>query len=219
MPIRPLLAVVAVLVAGAAVAATITASGKALTQERQARDFAALALAIPAQVEIVQGAQERLSITADDTVLPQIESVVERGTLRLRWREGTRVRNAKIRVSLQVKALESIVISGSGAVRAPALATPRLALHVTGSGEVQLGGKADALEVRISGSGDVRAGHLAAQRACVSISGSGDATVAPRETLRVRIAGSGDVGYYGDPRVEKSVSGSGSVRRLGATPS
>jgi hypothetical protein len=33
------------------------------------------------------------------------------------------------------------------------------------------------------------------------------------------VAGSGDIRYYGDPTVERSVVGSGSVCRLGAAPS
>jgi hypothetical protein len=40
-----------------------------------------------------------------------------------------------------------------------------------------------------------------------------------RETLGASIAGSGDVRYYGDPKVERAVAGSGSVKRLGPVPS
>lgn len=37
--------------------------------------------------------------------------------------------------------------------------------------------------------------------------------------LAVSVAGSGDIRYYGDPLAERSVLGSGKVRRLGAAPS
>jgi hypothetical protein len=214
-----LLAAGCALAALAVLAAAITGSGKATTQSRQVQGFSGLGLSIPAIVEVGQAAHERLTITADDNVLPLIESVVEGGVLKLRLREGTQLRRATIRVSLQVKALESISISGSGEVRAPALSGPRLRLSIAGSGDARVGGKAEALDVRISGSGNVDAARLAAQRAAVSVSGSGDATVSARESLKVRIAGSGDVRYYGDPKVEKSVAGSGSLRRLGAAPS
>ena len=214
-----LLAASCALAAVAAVAAAITGSGKAVTQSRQVHDFRGLGLSIPAIVEVTQGPHERLAITADDNVLPLIENVVEGGVLKLRLREGTRLQRATIRVSLQVKALESISISGSGEVRAPALSGENLRLDIAGSGDARLGGKAQALDVRISGSGNVDAAKLTAQRAAVSVSGSGDAVVSARESLNVRIAGSGDVRYYGDPRVQKSVAGSGSLRRLGAAPS
>lgn len=214
-----LLAAGCALAAAVAFAAAVTGSGKPITQTRQLKDINGLGLSIPAIVEVGQGSQERLTITADDNVLPLIESVVQGGVLKLRLREGTRLQRATIRVSLQVRTLESISISGSGEVRAPALSGAKLRLDIAGSGDARLGGKAEALDVRLSGSGNVDAAKLAAQRAAVSVSGSGDATVSARESLNVRIAGSGDVRYYGDPKVEKSVAGSGSVRRLGAAPS
>ena len=207
------------LCASAAVAETISGSGRTVAQDRPARDFSGISIGIPARVEVVQGDSEGLRISADDNVLPVIESVVERGVLRLRLREGVRLREAKIRVAVNVRTLQSIGISGSADVHAPSLTAAKLGLSISGSGDMEVGGKADEVEVRISGSGDVKAAKLAAQRASVSISGSGDAIVWAREALRVRVAGSGDVAYYGDPQVRKSVAGSGSVRRLGATPS
>jgi hypothetical protein len=39
-----------------------------------------------------------------------------------------------------------------------------------------------------------------------------------REALSVRVAGSGDIRYYGDPTLEKTIVGSGSVKRLGGAP-
>jgi hypothetical protein len=214
-----MLAALAAWTAAAATAATITASGNLVTQERPARGIHGVSVAISAQVEVVQGANEGVRITADDNVLPVLQSVVEGGVLKLRWAEDTQIRRANIRVTVTAKSIESIAIRGSAQVRAAAVSTPRLALEISGSGDAQVAGRADSLEVRISGSGDVKAARLAAQRATVAISGSGDATLWAREALRVRVAGSGDVAYYGDPKLEKTIAGSGSVRRLGATPS
>ena len=207
------------LCASAAVAETISGSGRTVAQDRPARDFSGISIGIPARVEVVQGSAEGVRISADDNVLPAIETVVERGVLRMRLREGVQLRKATIRVTVNARSVESIGISGSADVHAPSLTTARLGLSISGSGDMRVGGKADEVDVRISGSGDVKAAQLATQRASVSISGSGDATVWAREALRVRVAGSGDVAYYGDPQVQKSVAGSGSVRRLGATPS
>ena len=205
--------------AGSAFAATLSGSGTTVTEDREARNFTGISIGIPARVEVVQGSAEGVRISADDNVLPVIESVVERGVLKLRLREGVQLRKATIRVTVNARAVESIGISGSADVRAAALTTQRLGLSISGSGDMLLDGKAEEVDVRISGAGDVKIGRLAAQRASVSISGSGDATVWAREKLSVRVAGSGDVRYYGDPALEKRISGAGSVRRLGATPS
>jgi hypothetical protein len=44
-------------------------------------------------------------------------------------------------------------------------------------------------------------------------------TVNAKTIESLAVAGSGDIRYYGDPTVERSVVGSGSVCRLGAAPS
>jgi len=48
----------------------------------------------------------------------------------------------------------------------------------------------------------------------IKISGSGNCTIKALETLKARVAGSGDVRYSGDPRVDTSISGSGTVKKL-----
>jgi hypothetical protein len=207
--------------AAGALAATLTGSGRAATEDRAVAGFTGIALSIPGRVEVVQGATEGIRVTADDNVLPEIESGVEGGILKLRFRQRfTSVNNARIHVIVNAKTLESLAVAGSGDIHAPALTAPRLAINVAGSGgvKVKVAGRVEALDVSIAGSGDLDAGKLDTQRAKVSIAGSGDAVVWARQALTVSVVGSGDIRYYGDPAVEKHVVGSGSVRRLGAAP-
>lgn len=216
-----LFAAALLLAAPLALAETVTGSGQAATDNRSVAGFHGVSLSIPGRLEIVQGEGEKLSITADDNVLPLIETAVERGELRIRFRERSflNVRTkTPIRMTLTARALDAIAVAGSGDVQAPALNARDLKVAIAGSGDVTLGGKAQGLSVHIAGSGDVKAGRLEAQSAQVHIAGSGDATVWARDTLKVSVSGSGDVRYYGDPSVQHSVAGSGSVRRVGATP-
>lgn len=199
LPILAAAAAALVALAAPAGAETVTGSGRPATQSREAKGFNAVELAIPGKMEIVQGNKEGVTLTADDNLLNEIETVVERDALRIRFRRGVNARtHAPIRVTLHAKTLESIALAGSG--------------------DVHLGGKAESLHVRISGSGDVRAGKFETQRAQVSIAGSGGVTLWAKQSLDVSVAGSGDVRYYGDPAVAKKIAGSGSVRRAGATP-
>lgn len=218
---RTLLLALALLCAPLAHAETITGSGRPATESRDARSFRGVALSVPGRVDLVQGAAESVSLTADDNVLPLIETVVEDGVLQIRFRDRRRVdvrTRTPIRIEVKARAVESIAVAGSGDVVASALSTPALKVSLSGSGHVQLAGKAERLDAQLSGSGGMKAKDFQAQRGNISLSGSGDAVVWARSSLRVSIAGSGDVGYYGDPAVEKSVAGSGAVRRLGAAP-
>ena len=192
----------------------ITGSGQTLTQQREVSGFTGVALSVPGRLEIVQGAAEGVTLTADDNVVPEIETVVD-----VRLRKGTNVRTrTRISITVKARAIQSIAVAGSGDVIAPSLDSPELKVHVAGSGDVQLGGRAGTLEVRIAGSGDVDAGRFDTQHARVSVAGSGDATVWARKSLEVRVSGSGDVRYFGDPDVRQKIAGSGSVRRKGASP-
>lgn len=207
--------------AATASAENLTGSGTPATESRDAAGVRSVSLSVPGKLEIVPGDSEKLTVTADDNVLPALETVVDRGELRIRFRDHRHMNlrlKTPLRMTLTARSIEAISLAGSGDVVANALDAKKLALSIAGSGNITLGGKAQSLEVQISGSGDVRAGKLAAQSASVSIAGSGDATVSPRDSLHVSIAGSGDVRYYGDPSVQRSVMGSGSVRRVGATP-
>lgn len=197
----------------------ITGSGRAMTQQREVSGFSGIALSLPGRLEIVQGAAEGVTITADDNVLPEIETVVERGVLHLRFRQNTGVTTrTRIAITVKARSIESIAVAGSGDVIAPSLDSPELTVRLAGSGDVKVGGRAESLQVRISGSGDVDAGRFDTQRAKVSVAGSGDATVWARKTLEVSVSGSGEVRYFGDPEVRKKVAGSGTVRRKGASP-
>lgn len=197
----------------------ITGSGRPVTQERAVTGFKGIALSLPGRLEIVQGAAEGVTLTADDNVAPEIETVVERGVLHVRFRQSTSVTTrTRIAITVKARSIESIAVAGSGDVIAPSLDSPELTVRLAGSGDVKLGGRAESLQVRISGSGDVDAGRFDAQRAKVSVAGSGDATVWARKTLEVSLSGSGDVRYFGDPEVRQKVAGSGSVRRKGAAP-
>ena len=217
----PFLAALLVLAAPFAAAETVTGTGTAATETREVRGFHSVGLSVPGKLEIVPGDAEKLTLSGDDNILPLIETVVDRGELRIRFKERGSINirtRTPLRMTLTAKALDQLAIAGSGDIVANSLDAKSMKVSISGSGNVTLAGKASELEVHISGSGDVKAGKLASQAARVSIAGSGDATVWARETLKVSVAGSGDVRYYGDPAVQRSVAGSGSVKRVGAAP-
>ena len=211
----------ALLASPLALAADITGSGKAISATQPVSGFHAISISVPGRVDVAQGSTESLMLTADDNVAPLIETVVEEGVLRIRFRERGRLNvhpRTPIRISVGAKALEGISVAGSSEVHAQALATAKLKVSIAGSGDVSLSGRAESFEASVAGSGNIKAASLDTRASRITIAGSGDALVWARARLKASIAGSGDVRYYGDPVLEKSVAGSGSVRRLGAAP-
>ena len=219
-----LLCLAACLVAPLATAETIVGSGRLVAETRDVTPFTGISLSISGHVEVTQGDKEGLTVTADDNVLPLIETVVERNRLVIRWKDrkgnSTLTINGGPRIAVSVRNLESIAIGGSGELRAAALKTGNLQVSIGGSGNVQIAAlTATDVSVSIGGSGDLSvAGRTDSLSA--SIAGSGEVKASRLEAGRVKvsIAGSGDVKYYGDPAVSRSVVGSGSIKRLGPAP-
>lgn len=222
----------------AAHAATI-GSGKAATETREASGFAVITLRGGIDLVVRQGAREAVQVSADDNLLPLLQTTVEGSgesrTLAVQWARGENIRTrTKAVVTVVVVKLTALASSGSGDMVVEALKTPALALSIsgssdaklsgldtaqlrvaiTGSGDVQASGKAPKLSVSIAGSGDVRTGELAADDVSISIAGSGNASVRANKTLAVSIAGSGDVEYAGAATItNRRIAGSGSVRQ------
>lgn len=220
--------------------ARVSGSGNIKTESRSVSGFTGISLSLPANAEIVQGGSEGIVIETDDNILPLIETVVDNGSLKIRFKErNMSVSTKTFKITINVKTIDNLSVAGSGDLRAAKLQVAKLKTSIAGSGNVQItsldadtltisiagsgdfsaGGKASVVEGKVAGSGNMKIGALAANSVKLSIAGSGDATVWAKDTLTVSVAGSGDVKYYGDARVSQSVAGSGSVKRLGSAPS
>lgn len=82
-----------------------------------------------------------------------------------------------------------------------------------GSGNIViLGGRVLGQGLTVRGSGKYTAGSLRATEARVELSGSGNATVRAKDKILAKIAGDGNLLYFGQPEVEKQITGSGEVK-------
>lgn len=218
-------------------AADLTGSGRSATETRSLAGFQAIALGGDMDLVVRQGPQQTVQVTADDNLLPLLETVVQSGgqgdTLQVRWKKGSHGVHPRSRalVTVVVPKLTALSAAGAGEIRLEQFNAPLLKLSLAGSGDAKLlgltagelgitiagsgdvggNGSAATLKITIAGSGDVRLAEMTADDVSVSIAGSGDAAVNASKTLNVSIAGSGDVTYTGKPAVKSRVAGSGSV--------
>jgi Putative auto-transporter adhesin, head GIN domain len=229
---------VTAVVAGAACTATIgrrdgpMGSGRVVADTRAVTGFSAIDLRGVGQLMVTLSDQEGLTVEAEDNLLPQITSTVSGDTLILNLEAGRPTRPIVYRVAArQITALST---SGAGDVEAPGLTGPRLRTSQSGAGSIRLerlsaqllesslsgagsldaDGTASRLVVNQTGAGNVAARDLAVQDADLTMSGAGNATVRVSNTLQVRLTGAGNVEYLGNPRVESSVTGGGTVRPI-----
>jgi len=218
---------------------SVEGSGKIVKQDRVAKDFRALQIAVSGKVELKQGTQEGVWIETDDNIQAMLEVVVEGNTLKIRSKDKNAYPKTRtLNIVVNFKNMDDIALEGSGSIKSDKLQSTDLKLRVGGSGDLDIADlKADSLRVSIGGSGSFSASgnvpqvsgsiggsgeldmaKLAAKDVRISIGGSGKASTWASDNLNVSIGGSGNVNYYGDPRVTKSIGGSGSVNRKGSAP-
>jgi hypothetical protein len=192
----------------------VTGSGTVKSETRPAADFSRIALSGVGHLTVKQTDRESLTVTAEDNILPHLESKVEDGTLTLKVADNVNLSPSKpITYTVEVKSLEGLSLSGAGTAEATGLDGKQLTVTVSGTGNVTLAGKAEELTVTLSGAGTFKGEGFAVKRAAVRSSGVGHAVVNASEELTASVSGVGNIEYLGDPKVKSSVSGVGKVRK------
>ncbi|MEL4308886.1 head GIN domain-containing protein [Joostella sp. CR20] len=215
----------------------IKGNGNVTTVERNTDDYDAIGVAGSFDVELVAGTEGKITITAEENLIPHIETEVKQGSLQIKTEKGYSLnpsRNNTILITVPFESIDAVSLAGSGDVITKStikaedfksslagsgdltldIEANNIKSHLAGSGDVVLRGSTTNFDCSLSGSGDISAKQLKAVNVEVGISGSGDVDVHCDGELKVRVSGSGDVEYYGNPTKEDSkVSGSGDVSR------
>ena len=192
----------------------IHGSGAAKTEARAVGSFSKIDLSGAPDVEVTVGPAASVAVTADDNLLPLIETTVDGETLKIDSKHSYST-SIGVTVKITVPSLHGVLVTGSGDIHAAGLKEGELEASVTGSGDITLSGNVDRLRAHIVGSGDLRAGDLAAKNVSVGVTGSGDAAVRATEQLDASVTGSGNVRYAGNPtKVGRNVTGSGDIGPL-----
>ncbi len=214
------------------------ASGIAIQDEvRSVAGFDALSNSGSIQVEVSFGEKESVRLEGDEKAVRVIETVVEGGTLQIRYKKDSWTKGrvpGGVKAYVTAKRLTALSQSGSGSITVSgALAAKEVNAALSGSGRITFTSKAEVCNVSISGSGRVKAegtaaksnisisgsgqfdgGDLRSRSASAKVSGSGNITIHADERLDATISGSGNVSYSGDAQTNVQTSGSGRVRKI-----
>ena len=181
-------------------------------------------------LRIATGEDFTISLEGDDEAKEGVRFIFEDGALSV-LRDGDFWNsNRRATITVTMPAPRHLVLAGSGAIYADALArraevtiagsgkvetmsvdVETLDVNVAGSGSYRASGKAEELDLSIAGSGDARLDGLTVGKADVSIAGSGDTVFASDGSVEVRIMGSGNVTVRGEARCRVRSFGSGTL--------
>lgn len=192
----------------------VRGSGNVVSEEREVSGFSAVTLAGVGRLVIDQSGSESLTITADDNLLPYIETSVRGNSLLISIRNNTTFDDvSELTYQLTVNDLDRLQLDGGGDVAINNLQAVDWSLELNGAGRITVSGEVSRQTVAINGAGSYEAAELKSQEATIEHSGAGTAVVQVSDLLDVTISGIGSVEYIGDPEVREEVSGLGTVRR------
>jgi hypothetical protein len=209
-------------------------SGKIISVDRSVNVFSGIQNEGSFKVVLVNRPAYALTLHGEDNILPEIETSVTNGILRIRYRRtNVNPSHAEIIVTVAAPEINQLIVRGSGEIVSEDIWTsPSLFMNVGGSGTIRLNensahtkanvsgsgnillrGKTITGSYIISGSGSIRAFDLVHDQAEGNISGSGRCEINVTQELQAVISGSGSVIYKGNPDVKSTISGSGKVTR------
>lgn len=210
---------------------TIDGSGTLTEETRPISGVTAVRLSMPGTLHIEIGPSESLRLSAEDNLLPYIQTESRAGELDIHTQSNVNLRpSLPIDYFLTVQSLDTLHVSSSGDVEAPALTATHFDVGISSSGSITiegllaetlrvdisssgslaiLGGGVQRQEVSISSSGAYAAKDLESQQASIRLSSSGSATVRAVESLEADLSSSGNVFFLGSPQLRVDTSSSG----------
>jgi hypothetical protein len=210
----------------------ISGSGVPMTDERDVSGFERIDVEGFGSVVVYVGEGEYVSVEGDDNIVPDVQTIVRGGTLRVTFARGNYDPELPLEIAVGVRMLEGVSISGavdfeagtlraqtfdlaiSGAASAAirSIDVAELEATVSGAGDCVIeDGRVDALTVSASGAGSFQAFGVECRTAEVTASGAGDVGITVGEELDATASGAGSVIYQGSPTIRKHTSGGGSV--------
>ncbi len=210
----------------------VRGNGNIITQTMTFDGYKGVEINGDIDVELVEGTEGEITITADSNLYEFLDVIKERENLIVRFKKGYNLQPSKtIKIIVPVEEISKLGIAGSGSINASTiLKTENLKLSIAGSGDIKASIEVNEINASIAGSGDIRVSGIArksnvsiagsgdykgealkVKEGSVKIAGSGDVKIDAEDYLTVEIAGSGDVRYKGNPQTKLRTSGSGSA--------
>ncbi|MEY3239138.1 MAG: hypothetical protein RIR11_576 [Bacteroidota bacterium] len=211
----------------------ITGTGATTEDIRDLSAFTGVVSYIAGDIEWKAGEKYAVQVFAPSDILPYLTTHVDGDILRIKTSQKVKYQS-KVKIVVTSPELQLIDMNGSGNFMASSSINSRilkidlsgsgqvdiqnmdvgdLRATLSGSGNIDLGGRAKQASLTLTGSGNFDAKNLNAENAKVDISGSGNASCGVEKSLNADISGSGNIRYIGNPQVNVSKSGSGTVEK------
>ena len=174
-------------------------------------DFDRVELTGPVNLRITQGAEQEVTVEAENELFSAMDHEVKNGTLEIGFEGNVRCFETShgVWVNITVPDLERIKASGQGEIISQGdIMLDRLEFNSSGSYNLSLSGEVDEMTVDVSGIIEATNFDLITSKTFIDISGSADLEVNCTDVLDLKVSGSAVVKYKGSPQITQDISGS-----------
>ncbi len=208
------------LLLGACHFAGVQGSGRIISESRTVTDFNQVSICCGMQLTLKQGSPAALTVTADDNILPNIESVISNSALTVRFKQSTGVfgyRTTKaIQVNVTMPTVQGVALSGGSAAEADNIETRTLQLTLSGGSHATINTlNADTLALDISGGCGTTIAKLNGKTVSIQSSGGSQtkisAGVVTGQTIVTNGGGGYEAGGLQSETVNLTMSGGGTA--------
>jgi hypothetical protein len=196
----------------------IKGSGVRLKQKREVVSFTTIATDGAFDIDVVSQKPQSLEIEGDDNLLSLITTEVSNNVLHIKSKGNFSV-NDPIKLRISVPNLEKLAIDGAGKIEVSGLKNDKFEINSDGATTIRVAGETRQLNIDTSGAGKIDARKLRATKGLVEARGVARVDVNVIEQLDVTVSGPSHVTYHGDPVLNKTIHGPGSVEKKEAEAS
>lgn len=190
----------------------VSGSGKLLKETRNVGSFNSISTEGAFDIEVVCQKPQNVEISGDDNILPLVTTEVSNNVLHVRNLSNYST-SQPLTLRISTPELVGIHSSGAGTIEVSGLKNDRFEIDVNGAPTIKASGETKVLKIDTNGAGNVDTYKLRAARVEVESKGVSGVEVYAAEQLDVTVSGPSHVTYRGNPVVNKTVHGPGSVEK------
>ena len=187
-------------------------SGNRKSEQRQVASFTAISTDGAFDITVTSQKDLALEIEGDDNILPLVGTDVSGNVLHIKNRNSYSV-SQPIKITISVPNLEAVTANGAGRIRVSGLKNESFELDINGAPTLETSGETQMLKIKANGAGNIDTRRLRATKADVNSNGVSTIELHAREQLDIVVSGPSNVTYEGDPTVNKTINGPGTVQK------
>ncbi|NJD19159.1 MAG: hypothetical protein FIA95_07745, partial [Gemmatimonadetes bacterium] len=200
--------------------AEVRGEGEVVTEARAVPGFDAVAVAGPLRVVLERSGRHAVAVTAEENLLPFLETEVRGGVLQVGPVAGVSLEpGEEILVHVECEEVVELSASASSVVEADLGWLPELWMSLSGGATLTVQGEAERQHATLSGASRLDALDLRAERLDARLSGASEALVWVKHRLDVDARGASRLRFRGNPVVDARASAGSSVTRYGTVDS